>query len=159
GDDAADGCGGVCTSFCDDGEGNCHSDSDCPAGSFCGQAVGARFGLPPDTNVCMPADCQDFDPEFPDCGVADPACGECVPPGSTLCGDAIRDPVLEECDDGPDGAVDACSDDCRVTDEPVDPSPRVDGERSSRSLDFGRHPLAAGTAATLLAYSEVGSTG
>jgi hypothetical protein len=88
----------------------------------------------------------------------DPACGECTHPPSTHCGDAIRDPVTEECDDGEDDDVDACGAECRVTDVPVDPLPRVEGERSSRSLGFGRHPLAAAEAATLLTYTELGST-
>lgn len=35
-------------------------------------------------------------------------------PSSRFCGDAIRDPVLEECDDGPGDAEDSCSEACRA---------------------------------------------
>src|SRR5262245_40544481 len=39
-------------------------------------------------------------------------------PQSQFCGDAIRDPMLEECDDGPTAGDDACTSDCRVHDTP-----------------------------------------
>ena len=56
-------------------------------------------------------------------------------PASRLCGDAIRDPVLEECDDGPGDAEDSCSETCRARtfgvlpadDDASEPSPRLLG--------------------------------
>jgi hypothetical protein len=67
--------------------------------------------------------------------------------------------VTEECEDGPGDEDDACTEDCRVEDVPVDPLARVDGERLARTLGFGRHPLATGTHGTLLSYIELdGST-
>jgi hypothetical protein len=38
---------------------------------------------------------------------------------SEYCGDALRDPVLEPCDDGPGSGDDACSADCRVRTLPL----------------------------------------
>jgi hypothetical protein len=40
-------------------------------------------------------------------------------PVSTRCGDAIRDPVMEECDDGSGATNSACTTDCRIRDIPV----------------------------------------
>jgi len=147
---------GACSGLCANGDPNCHSDAECPQGSICAQGVGDRYGQLPAVPICMPVGCLSYNPELPNCGVSDPACGDCLPPPvSTYCGDAIRDPVSEECDDGPGAGVDACSDDCHLTDAPVAPLPRVDGERRRRSLDLGRHPLASNLAGTLVAYTEL----
>ena len=146
---------GECRGLCANGDPNCHSDAECPQGSICAQGVGDRYGQPPNVAVCMPAGCLAYNPELPSCGVSDPACGECLPPPeSTYCGDAIRGPADEECDDGPGTAPDACSEDCHLTDAPVAPVPRVDGERRGRSLDQGRHPIASTFVGTLVAYTE-----
>ncbi len=54
------------------------------------------------------------------------------PPVSVFCGDGIRDPVLEECDDlNPAPAVDACSADCRVQSV-------LGVEQAGTSSDFSR---------------------
>lgn len=68
-------------------------------------------------------------------------------PVSQYCGDAIRDPVLEECDDGPGTADDSCTEDCRIRSiravgdapEPTDAGPLP---QHIRSLGSGRHPVA-----------------
>lgn len=78
-----------------------------------------------------------------------PDSGRAPHPTSKYCGDAIRDPVLEECDDGPGGGDDGCSPDCRVRATPLlDPietqPPDADGgpgtePDSARSLGTGPH--------------------
>ena len=70
-------------------------------------------------------------------------------PVSQFCGDGIRDPITEECDDGTGSLpADSCSLDCRVTDVlAVPPDPSWDGGPTSkvyRSLGSGRHPVGAG---------------
>lgn len=65
GDDPSDGCGGTCVGLCENGQGGCAQDSDCPTGSVCGYGIGARFGLGSSTNVCWPAACRVQDPAKP----------------------------------------------------------------------------------------------
>ncbi|MDH5676298.1 MAG: hypothetical protein OEZ06_29530 [Myxococcales bacterium] len=68
-------------------------------------------------------------------------------PVSEYCGDAIRDPVLEECDDGPGDPRDSCSEQCIARSLGVVPSDDVDdagpSDEPERWLGFGRHPVAA----------------
>ena len=86
-----------------------------------------------------------------------------APPGdagadavSMVCGDALRDPVLEECDDGPGSSEDACTDQCRAHDYLVVAASSIDAgpKQGSRSLGLGRHPAAGGAAGSALAFVE-----
>jgi hypothetical protein len=77
---------------------------------------------------------------------------------SKFCGDAIRDPRTEGCDDGPGDDADSCSSSCEVRNVLV-----VDEDRStkrSRYLGFGAHPLAAnaGTAGVVFTQTEGATT-
>lgn len=52
--------------FCDDpgnlcgnGEGDCDTDAQCQAGSYCGLNNGAQFGMPAAHDVCIPTHCKD----------------------------------------------------------------------------------------------------
>src|SRR6185436_10541655 len=47
-------------------------------------------------------------------------------PTSLFCGDAIRDPVTEECDDGNLDDADSCTTACLVRDLPAVPLPTFD---------------------------------
>jgi cysteine-rich repeat protein len=66
-------------------------------------------------------------------------------PVSEYCGDAIRDPVLEECDDGPGADDDVCSDDCRVRSValfPLEGEDELDAgasDQPERTLGTGPH--------------------
>lgn len=65
-------------------------------------------------------------------------------PVSLTCGDGIRDPITEECDDGnTDDSGDACSNDCRVLDMlfAAEPGSTVNERRQPGD---GRHTVAAG---------------
>lgn len=75
-------------------------------------------------------------------------------PLSQFCGDGIRDPVTEECDDGTDvNPPDSCNAQCVVQDVLVVPSA---GPTSSakRVLGAGRHPVGAGAWGFAVAYVE-----
>ncbi len=70
-----------------------------------------------------------------------------TPPVSQYCGDAVRDPVSEECDDGPDTNVDSCSATCQVQDlvaGPAMPLSEAGVVMGGRRLGTGRHPVAGG---------------
>lgn len=77
-------------------------------------------------------------------------------PVSQSCGDAIRDTVVEECDDGPGTGEDACTNQCRAHNYFVVPPVIADSapKLGSRTLGFGRHPAAAGASTTALAFVE-----
>src|SRR5690606_38843519 len=85
------------------------------------------------------------------------------PPGdSEWCGDGIRDPVSEECDDGPGSEPDSCSQDCQVREllvEPWEGSSEVGEFAPDRWLGAGRHPVAAGHAGFAVAYVEPPAVG
>lgn len=94
-------------------------------------------------------------------GTDAPEAGDDGGPVSLVCGDAIRDPALEECDDGPGLSEDACTDTCRAHNyfvvEPIlsDGGPKL----GSRTLGYGRHVVAASDAGSAVAYVEkIGST-
>lgn len=79
-------------------------------------------------------------------------------PVSEYCGDAIRDPELEECDDGPGDDDDLCTADCRVSNGfvveaglPEDAG--VLGE-SERELGTGPHVAASGPDGFAVVYLE-----
>lgn len=79
--------------------------------------------------------------------------GEGPPPVSLYCGDGVRDPVLEECDDGLDEAADLCTADCRVSDalSVQEPSTAV---FPARRLGPSRHAVAAGKAGFAVALLD-----
>jgi cysteine-rich repeat protein len=75
-------------------------------------------------------------------------------PVSTVCGDGIRDPVTEECDDGNAvNAGDSCSTDCRVQDVLFAAGP-TSTLADDRSPGVGRHALAAGTSGFAVVFVE-----
>lgn len=100
--------------------------------------------------ICTPAGvCQGFAP--------DPLPSECTdpPPESEFCGDGIRDPVTEECDDGPGTEEDSCTPDCRVHNIFVRPVSNPGGLRErSRTIGYGRHPLSASSLATAVVFTD-----
>lgn len=81
---------------------------------------------------------------------------------SFLCGDGIRDPVTEECDDGGDlEPLDLCTVTCQLEDALVEVQALADNdapfhERAplGRRLGHGRHPVAAGPDGFAVAYVE-----
>src|SRR5690606_9447984 len=77
GDDASDGCGGACTSFCGARDTGCERNSDCPVGYTCMQAQASRIGGPEDTNVCLPETCAAPIPDLTTCGSEADECGLC----------------------------------------------------------------------------------
>lgn len=62
------------------------------------------------------------------------------PPVSTICGDGIRDPLTEECDDGPGDAEDLCTPDCHARAIVYPPL----GGPVWRNLEPSRHVSSAG---------------
>lgn len=72
---------------CDQGEGDCDSDSQCTGTLVCGNNNGPKFGMPGKWDVCVPAHCVDGvfsgDETGTDCGGS---CGMCPPSGNN--GDA-----------------------------------------------------------------------
>lgn len=79
-------------------------------------------------------------------------------PVSLYCGDGIRDPVLEQCDDGPGDELDPCTPDCRARDAYVtDPLADVDGGPIfgvARQLGSGAHVVAASRDGFAIVYQE-----
>lgn len=74
-------------------------------------------------------------------------------PVSTSCGDGVRDPATEECDDGLDAGSRACTSSCTVVDRPVESDP----SSSERRLGAGRHPVAGGPLGHAVALMETTS--
>ncbi|GMV19446.1 MAG: hypothetical protein AMXMBFR56_76700 [Polyangiaceae bacterium] len=75
-------------------------------------------------------------------------------PVSLSCGDGIRDPVTEECDDGNASSSDSCSA-CFVRDVLLVPGPGSDGgvpPKVSRRMGDGRHPAAGGDSGFAVAF-------
>jgi len=84
---------------------------------------------------------------------------------SAFCGDGVRDPVKEECDDGPPvtlvGVSDSgefCSEYCQVTDARALADGVADSPRASigRRLGAGRHPTAASASGFAVALVQEG---
>jgi hypothetical protein len=85
-------------------------------------------------------------------------------PVSQYCGDAIRDSVTEECDDGPGNEEDLCSPDCHARSRPVvvpiagggQGGMGADSAVLGRSLGIGRHPVAANAKSVAVSHLELG---
>ena len=76
-------------------------------------------------------------------------------PGGAGCGNGVRDPATEECDDNNSATDDACDHECRVTDFLVAAPVAGDaGPGRSRYVGNGRHPVAAGSAGFAVAFIE-----
>ncbi|MCC6903009.1 MAG: hypothetical protein IT377_28830 [Polyangiaceae bacterium] len=87
-------------------------------------------------------------------GDGDPGDAAVDAPVSLYCGDGVRDPVTEECDDGNASAADSCAG-CFVQDVLLVPGPGSDGgvpPKVSRRLGDGRHPVAGGDAGFAVAF-------
>ncbi|MCC6663356.1 MAG: hypothetical protein IT375_06400 [Polyangiaceae bacterium] len=87
---------------------------------------------------------------------SDPEAGDAAAdaPVSLYCGDGVRDPFSEECDDGNASGADSC-DACFVQDVLLVPGPGSDGgvpPKVARRLGEGRHPLAGGDAGFAVAF-------
>ena len=75
-------------------------------------------------------------------------------PVSTFCGDGIRDPVTEECDDGSAaGVADSCSVDCRVQDLLFAAGPGS-SQADKRTPGEGGHTVAAGGSGFAMVFVE-----
>jgi len=83
---------------------------------------------------------------------------EAASPKSLFCGDSIRDPVTEECDDGPDAPSDSCTSDCRVHNIHVGAPPSnpdaAARRQFERDLGTGRHIAAASSSGFGIVYVE-----
>jgi cysteine-rich repeat protein len=84
-----------------------------------------------------------------------------APRTSKYCGDRIRDPLLEECDDGPGALDDSCNADCRVRVIPLtaegigDAGPNdARGPAVLQPIAPGVHPAAASELGFAVAYGE-----
>jgi hypothetical protein len=80
---------------------------------------------------------------------------------SQFCGDGIRDPLTEECDDGIPGLADPCTADCRVRDVPVVDSTLPPSEASSappRSLGTAPHVSSGSNLGLAVVYLEPRAT-
>jgi cysteine-rich repeat protein len=82
-------------------------------------------------------------------------------PTSEYCGDAIRDPILEECDDGPGSQDDSCTADCRVRSAAVveaDDAGEADagaGEAVERTLGTAPHVASAAEGGFAVVYQQL----
>ncbi len=81
-----------------------------------------------------------------------------VSPKSAFCGDAVRDPATEECDDDPELEGVFCTARCQRVDAPVvsDGVAESSGHPLARHLGLGRHPLAASPAGFAAAFIQTG---
>jgi cysteine-rich repeat protein len=87
--------------------------------------------------------------------------GDGSPVASLFCGDGIRDPVKEECDDGVTGPGDPCTADCRVRDVPVVASSTDGGEDAGvppRSLGTAPHVASGSNAGLAVVFTEQAAT-
>jgi cysteine-rich repeat protein len=77
-------------------------------------------------------------------------------PPSLNCGDGIRDPITEECDDSTGVTPpDSCNAQCQVEDVLIVPGAPADGgvpPKVSRRLGGGRHPVGAGDSGSAVAF-------
>lgn len=71
---------------------------------------------------------------------------------SEFCGDGIRDPITEECDDGNTTDTDSCSDACRI--QPAFVVPGAATPPRGRSFGEGRHPVSVGSDGFAVVYVE-----
>ncbi|MEZ4372060.1 MAG: hypothetical protein R3B07_14605 [Polyangiaceae bacterium] len=83
---------------CAHGEGDCDSDAECEAGTVCKAGVGAQFGLPAGTDVCVSTGCGNKVWDANECGVdcgGTSGCGTCSivrPNKGPSCGGVNGDP-------------------------------------------------------------------
>ncbi len=79
-------------------------------------------------------------------------------PVSQFCGDGVRDPITEECDDGTGSSPpDSCSAQCVVQDVLVSPGPGSEGgvpPKVTRRLGEGRHPVGGDGSGFAVAFVE-----
>ncbi len=87
GDSPDDGCGGVCTGYCDDGDAGCTSDLQCRSGSICSANGASYYGKPSDQAVCWPLSCERQRPSERDCGQVTSVCGTQCPSIAQQCAD------------------------------------------------------------------------
>ena len=73
---------------------------------------------------------------------------------SQFCGDSIRDPVTEECDDGPGDGEDSCTASCRVRSNPLVNVTGDGAAAPARSLGAGRHVAGAGSGGFGVVYTQ-----
>lgn len=120
-------------------------------------SIGGRDGSHPDAfspETGTPSDRRDAAGGAPPV----PTDPDAAPPVSKYCGDRIRDPVLEECDDGPGDEDDACTSDCRARDAfATEPRRSADAGPLSnvgRRMGSGPHVVAAGAAGIAVVFQE-----
>jgi hypothetical protein len=94
-----------------------------------------------------------------DLGVVDASHGPSQHPVSKFCGDAIRDPVSEECDDGPGNGDDSCTSDCRARSMLVVAPVNADSDAGflpgpRRELGTGSHASSGGDQGFAVVYLE-----
>jgi len=93
-----------------------------------------------------------------DAGSVDATTHDAAPEAGGYCGDGIRNPATEECDDGlgTSSVRRACSAKCQVLDELAVAQLGADGGLSNapRSLAYGRHPVAVNDTTFAVAYLE-----
>lgn len=89
-------------------------------------------------------------------GTADVDSGDPV-----LCGDGVRDPDTEECDDGNTSSADACTNDCRVHDVVVwpNPDPSATYPRHGHALGYGQNAVTSSTAVIAVAAHDLDTGG
>ncbi len=87
-----------------------------------------------------------------DAGSPDVEAGDSGPPVSMICGDALRDPSLEECDDGQMSDAFVCTADCRVKDAWL-----VAEEGAERRFGHSPHVLAGSSQASGAVYVIAGT--
>lgn len=148
------------------------------AGGDAGRALEPDTGPPRETAKPPPgiatSDREDAGPSVPvvDAGATGDLMDASAPvpealPISMICGDGIRDPELEECDDGAGFDADSCSAFCRTRSqfvvnvtEPVFEVTQLEVEQVQpdveRYLGNGRHPIAGADTGFAIAYVEPG---
>lgn len=115
---------------------------DYDSGSLDSSTLPADAGIMPDSSGTHDASGSGFDARI-DARPADAPFDD-SPPVSLYCGDSIRDPVTEECDDGTDNLDDPCTSTCRAHDVHVVAAPAADaGSLFQRDLGSGRHTTSA----------------
>jgi cysteine-rich repeat protein len=79
-----------------------------------------------------------------------------TPRTSRVCGDGIRDPVLEECDDGPEPGDDTCTDDCHARESGWLARGDRDAGHGKASLGYAPHVVSANDDGFAVTYMDEG---